>query len=164
MALSTGNKAPDFSLPTKAAEGPKLVTLGEYLGKKSVVLLFFPMAFTGTCTEEMCSVSQSLARYSSLGAEVLGISGDNPFAQEVWAQTQGISFPLLSDYEHKVARLYEVAYDSFLPQLNLPMGGVAKRAAFVIDKEGVIQHIDVKEDARKLPDFDAIVERLGTLA
>ncbi len=164
MALSIGTKAPDFSLPTKTADGPKLVTLGEHLGKKSVVLLFFPMAFTGTCTEEMCTVSQSIARYSSLGAEVLGISGDNPFAQEAWAQTQGITFPLLSDYEHKVARLYDVAYDSFLPQLNLPMGGVAKRSAFVIDKAGIIQHVDAKEDARELPDFDAIVAQLKTLA
>ena len=164
MALTTGTKAPDFSLPTKTAEGPKLVTLSEHLGKKNVVLLFFPMAFTGTCTEEMCGVSQSLTRYSSLGAEVLGISGDNPFAQEAWAQAQGITFPLLSDYEHQVTRLYDVSYESFLPQLNLPMGGVAKRAAFVIDKAGVIQHVDSREDARELPDFDAIVEKLKSLA
>ena len=139
MALSIGTKAPDFSLTTVAADAPKIVTLSEHLGKKSVVLLFFPMAFTGTCTEEMCSVSQSIGRYASLGAEVLGISGDNPFAQQVWAKQEGISFPLLSDYEHQIAGLYGVAYESFLPQMNLPMGGVAKRAAFIVDKEGVIQ-------------------------
>lgn len=164
MALPIGSQAPDFTLPTKTADGPKLVSLSDGAGKANTVLLFFPMAFTGVCTQEMCSVSQNMARYASLGANVYGISGDNPFAQEAWAQKEGIEFPLLSDYEHRVASQYQIAYDSFLPQLNLPMGGVAKRAAFIVDKAGLIQHAEVLEDARELPDFDALVARLAEIA
>jgi peroxiredoxin len=163
MALPTGAQAPDFSLPTKTADGPKQVKLSDYRGKQTVLLLFVPMAFTGTCTDELCSVSQSINRYATLNAAVLGISGDNPFAQEAWAQKEHINFPLLSDYEHHVARSYDVAYDSFLPQLGLGMGGVAKRAAFLVDKEGVIQYAESKDDARDLPDFEAILSKLQTL-
>lgn len=164
MALQIGSQAPDFTLPAQTAEGPKPFTLSENFGQASTVLLFFPMVFTGVCTQEMCSVSQSIARYASLGAAVWGISGDNPFAQEAWAQKEGIDFPLLSDYEHRIASLYEVAYESFLPQIGLPMGGVAKRAAFIVDKAGLIQHAEVLEDARELPDFDALVARLAAVA
>src|SRR3712207_4256280 len=156
MALSVGTKAPDFTLPTKTADGPKQVTLSDHFGKGHTVLLFFPMAFTGTCTTEMCSVSEDISAYSGLNATVYGISGDNPFAQEAWAQKEKITLPLLSDYEHQVARAYDVAYDSFLPQLNLPMGGVPKRAVFVIDREGVIQHAESNDDARELPNFDKV--------
>ena len=163
MALSVGTKAPDFTLSTKAADGPKQITLSDHFGKGNTVLLFFPMAFTGTCTTEMCSVSEDISAYSGLNATVYGISGDNPFAQEAWAQKEKISLPLLSDYEHQVARAYDVAYDSFLPQLNLPMGGVPKRAVFVIDREGVIQYSDSNDDARELPDFEKVKQRLQEL-
>ncbi len=163
MALSIGSKAPDFTLPTKTAEGPKQITLSENFGKRNTVLLFFPMAFTGTCTTEMCSVSSDLAGYEDLSAAVYGISGDNPFAQEAWAQKEKISVALLSDYEHQVARTYDVAYDSFLPQIGLTMGGVPKRAAFVIDREGVIQHAECLEDARELPDLEKVKAKLAEL-
>ena len=163
MALPVGTKAPDFTLPTKAADGPKQVTLSDHFGKGNTVLLFFPMAFTGTCTTEMCSVSEDISAYSGLNATVYGISGDNPFAQEAWAQKEKITLPLLSDYEHQIARAYDVAYDSFLPQLNLPMGGVPKRAVFVIDREGVIQHAESNDDARELPNFDTVKARLQEL-
>ncbi|MBA2622974.1 MAG: redoxin domain-containing protein [Chthoniobacterales bacterium] len=163
MALSIGTKAPDFTLPTKTAEGPKQITLSDHFGKENTLLLFFPMAFTGTCTTEMCSMSNGLREYRDLNATVYGISGDNPFAQEAWAQKESISVPLLSDYEHEVARNYDVAYDSFLPQLGLTMGGVAKRAAFVIDREGVIQHAESLEDARELPNFESIKAKLTEL-
>ncbi|MBA3272659.1 MAG: redoxin domain-containing protein, partial [Chthoniobacterales bacterium] len=113
MALSVGTKAPDFTLSTKAADGPKQITLSDNFGKTHTLLLFFPMAFTGTCTTEMCGVSLDLSAYGSLNATVYGISGDNPFAQEAWAQKEKITVPLLSDYEHEVARSYDVAYDSF---------------------------------------------------
>src|SRR3954470_13936300 len=103
MPLAVGTKAPDFSLACKTADGPKQIKLSDNLGKKNTLLLFFPMAFTGTCTTEMCGVSNDLAAYSSLNAEVYGISGDNPFAQEAWAKKERIGVPLLSDYEHKVA-------------------------------------------------------------
>ena len=163
MALAIGTKAPDFSLPTKTAEGPKQIKLSDNLGRKNTVLLFFPMAFTGTCTTEMCGMSQELNAYAELNANVYGISGDNPFAQEAWAQKEKITVPLLSDYEHKVAKAYDVIYDSFLPQMNLGMGGVAKRSAFIIDKNGVIQYAESHDDARELPNFDKIKARLADL-
>ncbi len=163
MALSVGTKAPDFTLPTKTADGPKQITLSENFGKRNTLLLFFPMAFTGTCTTEMCGISNGLREYRALNATVYGISGDNPFAQEAWAQKESITVPLLSDYEHHVARSYDVAYDSFLPQLGLMMGGVPKRAAFVIDRAGLIQYAESNDDARALPDFDKIKARLAEL-
>jgi peroxiredoxin len=163
MSLAVGTKAPDFNLATKTADGPKQIKLSDNFGKKNTLLLFFPMAFTGTCTTEMCDTSKDLPNYSGLNAIVYGISGDNPFAQEAWAQKEKISVTLLSDYEHKVAKDYGVVYDSFLPERNLGMGGVPKRAAFVIDKHGVIQHADVREDARELPDFDKIKAKLEQL-
>jgi peroxiredoxin len=163
MALSVGEKAPDFELCTKTAEGPKRVRLSDNFGRKNTVLLFFPMAFTGVCTKEMCEVSQGLNAYTGLDAEVWGISGDNPFAQEAWAQKENITVPLLSDYEHKVARQYGVAYESFLPQLNLGMAGVAKRSAFVIDKQGIIRYAECNDDPKQLPNFDKIKETLAQL-
>lgn len=163
MALPVGTKAPDFTLPTKTADGPKQITLSEQFGKGNTVLLFFPMAFTGTCTTEMCSVGNGLREYQDLNAAVYGISGDNPFAQEAWAQKEKIAVTLLSDYEHDVARAYDVAYESFLPQIGLTMGGVPKRAAFVIDRAGIIQHVECLEDARELPDFDKIKAKLAEL-
>src|SRR6476646_11091186 len=136
MAISVGSKAPDFELSTKTSDGPKRVKLSGNFGKKNTLLLFFPMAYTSVCTKEMCDVSQGLNGYSALNAEVFGISGDNPFAQEAWAQKENIKVTLLSDYEHKIAQSFGVAYDSFLPQINLGMGGVPKRSAFVIDRQG----------------------------
>jgi peroxiredoxin len=164
MALKVGDKAPEFELTTKTAEGPKKLNLSANFGKKNTVLLFFPMAFTGVCTKEMCEVSQGMNAYSSLNAEVWGISGDNPFAQEAWAQKEKITVPLLSDYEHKVTRAYGIAYDSFLPQNNLGMGGVAKRSAFVVDKQGVIRYAEINDDPGKLPNFEAVKAALARSA
>jgi glutaredoxin-dependent peroxiredoxin len=163
MALSIGTKAPDFTLSSKTADGPKQIKLSDQFGKGNTVLLFFPMAFTGTCTTEMCGVSEDLTAYSGLNATVYGISGDNPFAQEAWAQKEKITVPLLSDYEHHVARDYDVAYDSFLPQIGLPMGGVPKRAVFIIDRDGVIQYSESNDDARELPDFEKVKAKLTEL-
>jgi glutaredoxin-dependent peroxiredoxin len=163
MSLAVGTKAPDFALSTKTADGPKQIKLTDNLGKKNTLLLFFPMAFTGTCTTEMCEVSGGLSAYSGMNAAVYGISGDNPFAQEAWAQKEKITVPLLSDYEHKVAKAYDVMYDSFLPQLNLGMAGVPKRSAFVIDKNGVIQYVESNDDAKQLPNFDEIKAKLAEL-
>ena len=163
MPLAVGTKAPDFTLSTKTAEGPKKIKLSDNLGKKNALLLFFPMAFTSTCTEEMCSVSNGLREYSGMNAEVYGISGDNPFAQEAWAQKEKIGVTLLSDYEHKVAKDYGVVYDSFLPQINLGMGGVPKRSAFIVDRSGVIQYAESSDDAKQLPNFDKIKAKLADL-
>ncbi|HEV8591327.1 MAG TPA: redoxin domain-containing protein [Pyrinomonadaceae bacterium] len=163
MPLAVGTKAPDFTLPTKTADGPKQIKLSDNFGKKNTLLLFFPMAFTGTCTREMCEVSGGLSAYNGMNAAVYGISGDNPFAQEAWAQKEKITVPLLSDYEHKVTKAYGVMYDSFLPQLNLGMAGVPKRSAFVIDKNGVIQYAESNDDAKQLPNFDKIKAKLAEL-
>jgi peroxiredoxin len=163
MPLAVGTKAPDFTLSTKTADGPKQVRLSENFGKGSTLLLFFPMAFTGTCTTEMCEVSGGLNGYTDLNAAVYGISGDNPFAQEAWAQKEKIKVPLLSDYDHKVAKEYGVMYDSFLPQMNLGMSGVPKRSAFVVDRNGVIQYAESNDDARQLPNFEKIKAKLGEL-
>jgi glutaredoxin-dependent peroxiredoxin len=161
MPLAVGTKAPDFTLSTKTADGPKQIKLSDNFGKKNTLLLFFPMAFTGTCTTEMCEVTAGLTGYAGVNAQVYGISGDNPFAQEAWAQKEKIEVTLLSDYEHKVAKDYGVAYDSFLPQINLGMAGVAKRAAFVIDKNGVIQYAESNDDAKQLPNFEKIKAKLA---
>jgi peroxiredoxin len=163
MPLQVGTKAPDFTLPTKVPAGPKQIRLSDNFGHKNTLLLFFPMAFTSTCTTEMCEVSAGLNAYIGLNAAVYGISGDNPFAQEAWAQKEKITVPLLSDYEHKVAKDYGVMYDSFLPQMNLGMGGVPKRSAFIIDKNGLIQYAESNDDARQLPNFDKIKAKLADL-
>jgi peroxiredoxin len=163
MPLAVGTKAPDFTLATKTADGPKQVKLSDNLGKKNTLLLFFPMAFTGTCTIEMCEISNGLNAYTDLNAAVYGISGDNPFAQEAWAQKERINVPLLSDYEHKVAKAYGVAYDSFLPQINLGMAGVPKRSAFIVDRNGVIQYAESNDDAKQLPNFEKIKAKLAEL-
>ena len=163
MPLAVGTKAPDFTLSTKTADGPKKIKLSDNFGKQNTLLLFFPMAFTGTCTTEMCSLTPELPNYTGMNAAVYGISGDNPFAQEAWAQKEKIDVTLLSDYEHKVAKDYGVVYDSFLPQINLGMGGVPKRSAFIIDKNGVIQYAESNDDAKQLPNFDKIKAKLAEL-
>jgi len=163
MTIKTGDNAPDFTLVTKTADGPQLVKLSDEIGKSNIVLLFVPMAFTGVCTAELCDISTGIKDYEELDAKVFGISGDNPFAQEIWAQKEGITVPLLSDYEHAVAKAYGVAYDQFLPDANLIMGGVPKRSAFVIDKSGVVRYAEVQEHPKDLPDFAAVKSTLRSL-
>ncbi len=163
MALKVGDKAPDFSLTVKAADGLKKLKLSDNFGKKNTLLLFVPMAFTGVCTKEFCEISAGLSQYTSLNADVWGISGDNPFAQEAWAQKENITLPLLSDYDHNVATAYGCAYASFLPAKNLDMGGVPKRSAFVVDKAGIIRYAEINDDPGKLPNFDAIKACLAQL-
>lgn len=162
MTLKTGDKAPDFTLVSAGADGPELVTLSEKTAGKKTLLLFFPMAFTSVCTDEMCSTSQDMDEYSGLNCQVFGISGDNPFAQAEWAKKEGITIPLLSDYEHEAAKAYGVAYEQFLPDKNLIMGGVAKRSAFLIDENGVIQYAQVEDHPKDLPDFEAIKAKLAS--
>ena len=163
MSIQVGDKAPDFTLVSQTANGPELVKLSNLIGKSNILLLFVPMAFTGGCTTELCDISQGISVYDALDAKVLGISGDNPFAQEAWAQKEGITITLLSDYEHKVTEAYGVAYTQFLPEKNLIMGGVAKRSAFLIDKEGTIQYAEVQEHPKDMPNFEAIQDTLKKL-
>lgn len=162
MSLKEGYNAPDFTLVSKGPDGPELVHLSDFAGKK-VVLLFFPMAFTGVCTQEFCDLTSGIQEYEDLDAVVLGISGDNPFAQEAWAQKEGIGIKLLSDYEHKVAKDYGIAYKQFLPDAKLIMGGVSKRSAFVIDGKGVVRYADVQDHPKDLPDFDKVKETLKAI-
>jgi len=163
MELKAGDKAPNFELSSKQADGLKKLKLSDNLGKQHTLLLFVPMAFTGVCTQEFCEISAGLGQYTALNAAVWGISGDNPFAQEAWAQKEKITLPLLSDYDHKVTKSYGCAYDSFLPAKNLGMADVPKRSAFVVDKQGVIRYAEINDDPGKLPNFDAIKACLAQL-
>jgi len=164
MSLAVGTQAPDFTLCTLGANGPELFKLSEAVGQQNLLLLFVPMAFTGVCTQELCEISKGINDFTALNATVVGISGDNPFAQKNWAEKEGITLKLLSDYEHDVAKAYGVAYDSFLPDKNLIMGGVPKRSAFIIDKSGVIQYAESNDNPGTLPDFNAIKAKLAELA
>jgi glutaredoxin-dependent peroxiredoxin len=163
MALPVGSKALEFELSSKNAEGIKLVKLSDNFGKNNTLLLFFPMAFTSVCTAEMCSISNDFATYEGLNTAVYGISGDSPFSLDAWAKESKITVPLLSDYEHSVAKAYDVAYASFFPSANLTFGGVAKRSAFIIDRNGVIQYSESSDDPKVLPNFDAIALKLKEL-
>src|SRR3979409_1329905 len=148
MAISIGSKAPDFTLKSKQASGLVDVKLSSNLGKKNTVLLFFPLAFTGTCTKEMCDITAGLNGYSALNADVIAVSVDSPFSQEAWAQKEKIGITLASDLNKKVAE----AYGTLLPDL-LGMGAVSARAAFVIDKNGAIQYSEQTTTPKDLPNF-----------
>jgi len=163
MALPVGSQAPDFALSTKTGGELQVRRLSENFGRSNTVLLFFPMAFTSVCTRELCSVSQGLDQYEQLGATVFGISGDSPFSLEAWAKAENIKVPLLSDYDHRVAQAYDVAYEAFAPAKNLPMGGVAKRSAFIVDRSGTVQYSESSDDPRQLPNLEAIQAKLREL-
>jgi glutaredoxin-dependent peroxiredoxin len=156
MALATGQKAPDFTLKTKTENGLEEVTLSSGFGKTNTVLLFFPFAFTGVCTEELCMVRDSLASYQQLNAQVYGISVDSPFTLEIFAKKEGIPFPLLSDFNKDVSAAYDVIYGDFIG-----FKGVSKRSAFVINKEGTILYASSSDDPKQLPDFAAIQASLA---
>jgi len=158
MPLAVGTKAPDFTLSTKTADGPKQIKLSDNFGKKNTLLLFFPMAFTGTCTEEMCGQSKELPNYSGMNTEVYGVSGDNPFAQEAWAQKEKISIPLASDLNKEVTKKYDVLF----PMLA-GIGDTAARAAIVIDKNGVVQYSEQTLTPKDLPNFAKVKETLAKL-
>jgi len=158
MAIPVGSKAPDFSLKSKQASGVVDVKLSNNFGKKNTVLLFFPLAFTGVCTKEMCDVTSGLSAYSSLNAEVIGVSVDSPFAQEAWAQKEKIGITLASDLNKKVAE----AYGTLLPDL-MGLGAVSARAAFVIDRNGAVQYSEQTPTPKDLPNFNAIQETLAKL-
>ena len=158
MPLPVGTKAPDFSLKSKQASGLVDVKLSNNLGKKNTLLLFFPLAFTSVCTQEMCDITSGLNAYSSLNADVIAVSVDSPFAQEAWAQKEKIGITLASDLNKETAR----AYGTLLPDL-IGLGAVSARAAFVIDKKGVIQYSEQTPTPKELPNFHAIKQTLEKL-
>lgn len=155
MSLKIGDKAPDFTL--KATDKSD-VSLSSYAGK-NVVVLFFPLAFTGVCTTELCSIRDSKADYDALDAEVLAISVDSLFTLDKFKSEQGYNFPLLSDFNKDTSKAYGALYDEFV----LGMKGVSKRSAFVVDKNGIIKYAEVLESAGDLPNFAAINETLKTI-
>lgn len=161
--IAVGSTAPDFKLTTLTAEGPAYITLSEFAGASNVLLLFVPMAFTGKCTEELCSISSGINEYATLGTKVIGISGDNPFAQAAWAAKENITIPLASDYDHAVTAAYGIGYDSFLPEKNLGQAGVPKRSAFIVDKAGIVQYAEANDNPGLLPNFEAIKAKLAEL-
>ena len=158
MAIPVGSKAPDFTLKSKTAAGLSDVTLSKNLGSKNTVLLFFPLAFTGVCTTELCDVTAGLAQFSSLNADVIGVSVDSPFAQEAWAQKEKIGITLASDLNKATTK----AYDVLFPMLA-GVGDTSARAAFVIDKHGVVQYSEQTATPKDLPNFEAVKAVLAKL-
>jgi glutaredoxin-dependent peroxiredoxin len=159
MAIKVGSKAPDFTLKSKNATGLVDVKLSENFGKKSTVLLFFPAAFTSVCTAEMCDITAGLGKYSGLNAAVIGVSVDTPFAQEAWAKQEKIGITLASDLNKKVTRDYDVVFPNLAG-----IGDTAARAAFVIDKHGVVQYSEQTPTPKDLPNFQAVQAALSKLA
>jgi peroxiredoxin len=158
MAISVGSKAPDFALKSKQTSGMVDVKLSSNFGKKNTVILFFPLAFTGTCTKEMCDITAGLSAYSGLNADVIGISVDSPFAQEAWAQKEKIGITLASDLNKATTKAYDVVF----PMLA-GVGDTSARAAFVVDKSGVIQYSEQTPTPKDLPNFDAVKAALTKL-
>lgn len=156
MAIQTGQQAPEFTLRDSDKQEVKL---NDYKGR-NVVLLFFPLAFTGVCTAELCSLRDNMTTYNNLDAQVLAISVDSLFTLDKFKKEQGFNFPLLSDFNKEVSAAYGSLYENFV----LDMKGVSKRSAFVLDKEGVVRYAEVLEDAGKIPDFDKIQETLQSLS
>lgn len=155
MVIKKGNKAPLFALYNTEK---KEVKLEDYEGQ-NVVILFFPLAFTGVCTTELCTIRDNYNKYESLNAVVLGISVDSAFTLEKFKEEQGINFDLLSDFNKEVSRSYDAIYEEFV----FGMKGVSKRASFVIDSKGVVRHQEILENAGDLPNFDAILDTLNSL-
>lgn len=155
MAIQLGQTAPDFKLRDTDKNEVALIA---YRGK-NVVLLFFPLAFTGTCTTELCSVRDNLAFYNGVNAQVFGISIDSIFSLGKFKQEQSLTFPLLSDFNRDAARAYECIYEDWI----LDMKGVAKRSAFVVDKDGIVRYAEVLENPGELPNFTAINDCLKNL-
>jgi glutaredoxin-dependent peroxiredoxin len=158
MAIPVGTKAPDFTLKSKQASGLVDVKLSNNHGKKNTLVLFFPAAFTSVCTQEMCDITAGLNAYSGLNADVIGVSVDSPFAQEAWAQKEKITVTLASDQNKEVTRKYDV----LIPNL-LGIGDFSARAAFVVDKNGVVQYSEQTPTPKDLPNFTAIKEALAKL-
>lgn len=155
MTIQVGQQAPDFTLYDSDKQK---VSLSNYKGK-NVLLLFFPQAFTGTCTKELCSTRDNIALYNEANAQVFGISVDSLFTLAKFKEDQHLNFPLLSDFNKTVSTEYGSLYDNFV----FDMKGVSKRSAFVIDKNGVIRYAEVLETATDLPDFAAIQKTLKEL-
>ena len=156
MPIPVGSKAPDFALKSKTASGLVDIKLSDNLGKTNTVLLFFPLAYTSVCTAEMCDVSNGLNSFA--GAEVIAISVDSPFTQEAWAKANNIQIKLASDLNKTVTKAYDVVFP-----LLAGVGDTSARAAFVIDKAGVVQYSEQTATPKDLPNFEAVKATLAKL-
>lgn len=154
MPLTTGERAPGFSLPAAPGE---VVDVGERIGQRPVALLFFPLAFSSVCTEELCAVRDDWSAWEALDADVYGVSADSPFVTRRFREELGLPFPLLSDFNHEVGAAYGVLYEDYFG-----LKGVARRAAFVVDADGRIAYVWVSERDDVLPDLHAVREAIRT--
>lgn len=153
MSVEVGAKAPDFTLPNQDREN---VSLSDVLTKGPVVLAFFPAAFSSVCQQEMCTFRDSIAELNKVNAQVLGISTDTFFALKAWADAHGLNFPLLSDYNKTVIRSYDVVNPDMIG-----LKDIAKRAVFVIGRDGTVKHREVLDDARNEPDYEKVKQALA---
>ena len=153
MSLQIGDNAPDFKLFSSELNE---VSLSDYKGKK-LVIHFFPLAFTGTCTTQLCTMRDDFGYYEGMNAAVVGISIDSPFVLAKYKEVESYQFPLLSDFNKEASQAYGAFYEEF--KFNLK--GVSKRAAFVIDEEGKMAYAEVLENAGDLPNFEAIKKVVG---
>lgn len=156
MALEVGTKAPDFTLKTKTADGLEDVTLSDHFAKGKTILLFFPLSFAPPCTNEMCSMRDSIQEFNDLNANVIGVSVDSPFTQEAFAEKNELNFTLVSDFNKETATAYDVLYEDLLG-----LKGVAKRSVFIIDSDGIIQYSTSNDDPMVIPDFEAVKAALN---
>ena len=155
MSIEVGAKAPDFTLPNEDREP---VSLSGLLKRGPVVLAFFPAAYSGTCTTEMCTFRDSAAEFNKTQAQVVGISVDSFFALKAWKDAEKLNFPLLSDFNKVVIRQYGVVNPDMIG-----LKDISKRAVFVVDRTGVVRHREVLEDARNEPDYAQVQRALGKL-
>jgi peroxiredoxin len=155
VSVDVGSKAPDFTLPNQDRQP---VTLSEQLKKGPVVLAFFPGAFSGVCTTEMCTFRDSSSELNNVGATVVGVSTDTFFALKAWADQQKFTFPLLSDYNREVLPKYGVVNPDMIGLKN-----IARRAVFVIDRGGVVRYREVLDDARNEPDYAKVKQAVASL-
>ena len=158
MVLRLGQKAPDFALPDSEK---KTRTLGEFTRQGTVILAFFPFAFSGVCDKEMCTFRDGFGALQEAGAQLVGVSVDSSYSLKAFAQTYNLQFPLLSDFNKKVARLYEVLQD---PWVGLGYKGVTKRATFVIDRKGALRHRWVTDVPSEEPPYAEVVKAAQKLA
>jgi alkyl hydroperoxide reductase subunit AhpC len=136
------------------------VSLSDFAGKNNVLLLFFPLAFSGNCIKQLCSARDNMAVYNKIDAQVIGISVDTVASQNKFSEEQGFNFPLLSDFNKEVSTAYDCIHESFT---HMNMKGVSKRSAFIIDKQGVIQYAEVSDNPGVQPNFEAINEVINRL-
>lgn len=155
MSIEINTKATNFTLPDTERQSK---SLSDFAGKK-VVLAFFPGAFTGACTKEMCALRDAMANFNQMNAQVIGVSVDSPFANKAFAEANKLTFPLLSDYTREVSQMYCGLYDGFA---GLKGYTAAKRSVFVLDQTGVVKYKWITEEPGKEPPYDEINKILNT--